>query len=236
MSVNYFAFAAWTLVATAGAFSQVLPDPPNKPALSRLLSIEEVQNEIEMTTEQVANVKLIEREMIESIEEIRVSQVKDAKNGEQPSFEKTTELVKSKMAECDQKVRDEVLVGFQVERLDQIAWRMEIQRNGVARFLEDKGVSEFLQLSDKDRKGLGRKFAAEKLKFAKEVQRLQKEMEERMISFLPAESQKGVATLIGEELKMPPPVRDREQIRAKRKAEKAEIKRLLEERARLMNN
>jgi Spy/CpxP family protein refolding chaperone len=108
------------------------------------------------------------------------------------------EGIEEKMEGIEEKL-NEILLPFQVERLDQIALQSRIQRGGgMASLLEDDGFIESAGLSEGDVDALKEKAEEVREWVAEENKRIKDEAQEKLLSVLSSEQREKILEMIGE--------------------------------------
>lgn len=196
-----FVFSLAVLVAPLVAVGKQLPEPARKTSISKLLTFPEIQKELELSSKQIDGIRDLNREMMNSLQELQTSQ--SGLSGDKAmNMEEYGSLTKSILSENEEQIMTEILSEPQVKRLKQVTWRLEIQRTGLNRFLTNKEVTNYLGMSEEDRKEFFKKIGAARVQLMKDVQKLQMEMERKLISSLPDECLENIENLIGDDFQM----------------------------------
>jgi hypothetical protein len=184
-----------------GGSQEELPIPPKKVPISKLLQIDKVQEEIELNPDQLESIKKIERDMLDKVDQLRQESLSN-KDSSERNMKNIAESVQALIAEAESSITEDVLVGFQSERLNQIQWRIELDRIGVKRFLDEKSISSFLGMTEMEKKKFLAKAMAERRRTMEKIEKLKMEMEKNMFSLLPKSCQENLDVLLGDEFYM----------------------------------
>lgn len=205
MFTTHYAWLFAVLVTVSGPdylFAQTeIPKPPQSTPTVKFVDNEAVQHELELTKQQLQEIRDAHRETMEEIGQLRVEQLEARRGGEEYlPVDEYHKAVKSLMAESEDKISQDVLVGFQAKRMNQIRWRLELRRLGVDRLLKIDSVSSFFGMTAQEKKKFETTVAKERAFYAKEAEKLRIEMERKLLEAMPARCQANLELLLGEEL------------------------------------
>jgi hypothetical protein len=184
------------------------PQPPNRIFSSKFLRTDEVQQELELTEDQLENIHKIEIDLFSGINKLRTQLLEgnapDGSNENLQDVDKSNvaEVVESRVADAERAIMEGVLLDFQVKRLRQIKWQIEKERIGIDRFLKDESVSTFLGMTEKEKKEFFEKAMKERTRVAKKMEELRIEMEKKVLTFMPESCQERFDELLGDEFKI----------------------------------
>jgi hypothetical protein len=179
-----------------------------------LLSMKDVQADIELVEEQRNQLSTIRQEFNDRIQE----QMKSMREG---GFEsgQGRELAETfrKLQEEQKEAVNKVLLPHQIERLQQVALQSRMKNSGTAGVLADKKLIEDLGITDEQKDRLRTKAEELAKELQKKIEALREETREELLQELTAEQREKLQKLMGvkfegslnRSMEMPPRIRQR---------------------------
>lgn len=171
--------------------------------LQMLLMREDVQRELEVTDDQIEELRELGRSGGERMDRQQLREEMEGLSDEERR-EKLQDLRQNRMEESKARLK-EVLLPEQIERLDQLAAQFAMRAGGQAMFRGQ--LAEQLGITDDQREELQKKAEELQQEFNKKMQQLRQEMQEKLLDQLSAEQRKKYRDMVGEAFEFQQPER-----------------------------
>ncbi|MBL8892091.1 MAG: hypothetical protein JNL67_19100 [Planctomycetaceae bacterium] len=181
---------------TAFRFGAGLPMMGAANNWSSLLNIPEVRKELDVMDDQMKQINQARTDMEKRIKE-EVSKMMEG--GFDPSKAKEmAEVVRAQRAEIEQQISEQLLPA-QVQRLKEIALRMQMKQVGTVGMLGRKDIKEALGLSDEQVKALETKAQELDKEMKKRIEELKKKAQTELLNELNPDQRKKLEEMLGKE-------------------------------------
>lgn len=166
---------------------------------------ETIVDELELVDEQMADVEELGTEAREVMRGV-FGGMRERFNGIGPEerdelMKEIQEKIKDGMGDVEEKLSS-ILLPHQLERLDQIVLQQQIQRNGTAGALKNKELMEKLGLTEEEAEKLAAKEEEVKKQLDEKIKELQAKAQDDILAVLPADKQKKIKEMIGNQFEV----------------------------------
>ena len=182
---------AW--VAADGDFTYVAPHMDD----SMYLDWPNIQKELELAEDQIRQIQKAREASAKAMNEYFKEHQKPGKNFDP---KKMQEFMTENQRKSQEAVK-EALLPHQQRRLKQVGLQMRMQHQGVSGALMSKEVAEELGISETQQKQLQKTARDSRVAIQKEMERLQAEAKEKLLSSLTETQRKKLKELTGEKMK-----------------------------------